>query len=187
MNYKAHLQSVLATLPPRLAARPRDHRGLPVPYAQRVNEDGTPDFTALEGHMVLRCARKRLCGICGQPLGVHTVFLGGAQAAGAAGGAGSYTDPPMHVDCAEFSLKLCPHLFLKDARRAADVEEGVITPDTMALDKPLTWVMVIARGYQFHVVNQRGEGYVLFLPQMSRNRRTFTYDPQTHTLTEAPA
>src|SRR3954454_5930756 len=44
--------------------------------------------------------------MCGTSLEYDIAFLGGPKGAESR----SYTDPPMHVACAEAALTLCPHL-----------------------------------------------------------------------------
>jgi hypothetical protein len=52
--------------------------------------------------------RERLCGICGQRLGAYLCFVGGPGSAFHP--AGKYFDGPVHRDCAEFALRVCPYL-----------------------------------------------------------------------------
>ena len=97
---------VPAGLPPTLAERPVDDEyGLPIPFVYAY-DDGTHDFGAINRRRSIQCALSRLCGMCGTSLEYDIAFLGGPKAAESR----SYTDPPMHVGCAEAALQLCPHL-----------------------------------------------------------------------------
>lgn len=96
----------LPPIPFRMARRPRDPRGLPIPYSQFIDQDGKPDFRVLDDQRVARCLRYRLCGLCGQQLGKHIFFVGGPLCVDN----GLFHDPPMHRECAEFALRACAHL-----------------------------------------------------------------------------
>jgi hypothetical protein len=94
------------TLPRRLQHRPRDKRGYVIPYAQFVDREGEPQFQVMDDYRVKRCLANRLCGICGEQLGRHLFFIGGELCVAN----GFFYDPPMHRECAEYSLHTCPHL-----------------------------------------------------------------------------
>jgi hypothetical protein len=95
-----------AIVPERMSRLPRDARGLPIPYAQFVGSDGTPDFRVLDAHKVEHCLVFRRCGLCGDPMGRHLHFIGGPRCVAH----GIFHDPPMHKECAEFALRACAHL-----------------------------------------------------------------------------
>src|SRR5919202_3714102 len=109
-----------ASLPPDLADRPVDERwGLPIPFVNTY-DDGSHDFGAINRRRSIQCALSRLCGMCGISLAYDIAFLGGPKAAESR----SYTDPPMHVGCAEAALDLCPHLARHAVPRSEREEEG---------------------------------------------------------------
>ncbi|WP_099020845.1 hypothetical protein [Mycolicibacterium palauense] len=172
-------------LPAALAARPHDRRrGLPIPF---VNEtpDGEVDFAAIQASQVLRCARERLCGSCGQPLAWWVAFLGGPESATQR----AYLDPGMHPDCAEAALTLCPHIARRHHRRAPEhrLAAGVITPDTMTETKPQRWVMGICRDYEARIVAPRSaQAHVLFLPRPFHRTRTWSYTAAGHLTEDTP-
>jgi len=172
------------TVPAALAARPHDRRrGIPIPF---VNEtpDGSVDFAAIQSHQVLRCARERICGSCGQPLGWWLAFLGGPESAAQR----AYLDPPMHPDCVEAALIICPHIARREHRRAPDhrLAADVITPDLMTETKPQRWVMGIGRDYEARIIAPRTpQAHVLFLPKPFKRTRSWSYTPDGR-LTEDP-
>ena len=90
-------------LPPSLAARPRDRRGLPIPP---VNEhpdlDGgvAVDFTTINTAISTDLAARRCCSLCGQRMGYWVAFLGGPRPAELM----QYTDPP---GCVQFISTVC--------------------------------------------------------------------------------
>jgi len=182
--YGRAAQAALHRLPAGLSARPRDRRGLPVPFVQGYDEVGEPDFTLIDANAVLKCAKGRLCGLCGRKLGSRVSFLGGPKAASNRGGAGAYMDPPMHPECADAALTLCPHIAVQHALRNwknPDAPWDIVTPEHLDLTKPTAWIMLTARAFDFQVTPAQG---ILFFPQPGSTRRTFTYDPATHALNE---
>src|SRR5262245_2939618 len=97
-------------MPPRIAALPRDHRGYPVPYIVLYDEQGKPAFTANDAEKVWQAVRDKLCHICGQALDSYSWFVGGPGSAYLNGDNAAYTDGPMHEDCMQFAMRVCPHL-----------------------------------------------------------------------------
>ena len=95
-----------ATIPPRLIHRPLDKRGYVIPWVQFIADDGSPNFAVMDHYKTMEALRRRLCGLCGQPLGKHKYFVGGDLCV-----ANRYFyDPPMHRECAVYALQACPHL-----------------------------------------------------------------------------
>ena len=97
-------------LPPRIAALERDTRGYPVPYIVLRDREGTPIFTANDVIRVFQAIKEGLCHICGQELDDYPWFVGGPGSAYLNGPVAVYADGPMHHECMEFALKVCPHL-----------------------------------------------------------------------------
>ena len=54
----------------------------------------------------MECLRHRRCGLCGVSMGRHVFFVGGPLCVEN----GIFLDPPMHRECAQFSLRICAHL-----------------------------------------------------------------------------
>lgn len=104
----------LPPLPDHMKRLQFDDRGYPIPYfVQWI--DGKPDFRVLDQEKFARAARKSLCTICGEQLGIYKSFVGGPMnllqlISG---------EPPMHRDCALFSVQACPFLLLPLAKRRA--------------------------------------------------------------------
>lgn len=164
----------LPDLPPGLAQRPRDpRRGLPIPV---VNErpDGSPDFVVLNGEKAMEMACLHRCSLCGRPLDGPAAFLGGPVSAKT----GHYSDPPMHEDCAQAALTLCPHIARPHARRASErrVSDDVTVPVGFTLERPEEWVMVIASAYYVGIAPAEGGGLVpLFVVDERQRERRFVY------------
>lgn len=158
----------------RLNDRPIDsRRGLPIPF---VNETATgeADFASIQADKVLACARRRLCGSCGTDLGYWIAFLGGPRSAEAR----LYADPPMHPDCAEHSLQLCPHMQRQNHRRAPEhrLSEGVITPVGMHEGKPEAWIMGICRDFTWQLIREGDAANILFQAKPFKRTRRWEYN-----------
>jgi hypothetical protein len=105
---------VVSDIPTRMAHRPRDQRGYPIPFSQFVDDAGTPDFRTLDDGRTMQCLQRRLCSLCGEPMGRHIFFVGGPKCVEH----GLFYDPPMHRDCAIFAIQTCPHLARAKGRYA---------------------------------------------------------------------
>lgn len=113
----------LPSPPIRIARLPKDERGYPIPWfvawfldGQEVGR-GTPhakaDFRILASGKRELAVKKRLCWVCGEPLGVHQVFAIGPMCAVNR----TTMEPPSHRACAEYSVQACPFLTVPARRR----------------------------------------------------------------------
>lgn len=126
MSTKIHIPAFLSHLKVNGA-------GYPIPYFVAYN-NGVPDFRLLDARKQLLCIEHKTCSICGKKLfkGAY-YFIGGPM---------GYTnkistDPPMHRQCAEYSLNTCPHLHLQKAhRRENGVEDLIAQQGQVMMDKP---------------------------------------------------
>jgi hypothetical protein len=92
---------------------PLDHRGFPVPWFVATLDNGERDFRVADERKKVIAIRKRLCWVCGEPLGRFKAFVIGPMCA-----VNRVTsEPPCHLDCAEFSAKGCPFLTRPRMRR----------------------------------------------------------------------
>lgn len=138
----------LPPLPDRLAARPRDERGYPVPFFVAW-VDGKPDFRVVDPERKRQAFQHELCWICGQKLGAYRAFLIGPMCAVNRLSA----EPPAHRDCAEFSAAACPFLTRPQQKRneVALPEGHALPPGEMIKRNPgvvLLWVVKGASGYR---------------------------------------
>jgi hypothetical protein len=158
-------------IPARLTARPLDHRRqLPVPFVSE-HADGSVDFTTVNGSQVLRCARERLCSLCGQPHDYWLAFLGGL------GGfhQRAYTDPPGHIGCMRAALTLCPYLAMQRHRRRG-VSEITATPGFTDLEKAGPVILAITRGYTTSLLGTPGGvPALLFRPTLWKTATRYFY------------
>jgi hypothetical protein len=104
---------VTIPIPKRIAKLPVDERGYPIPFFVGYDDRGLPDFRMMDAHKLSRAIKDRLCWICGQPLGHYLAFCIGPMCALNRNNA----EPPMHKECAEFSVQACPFLLNPDQKR----------------------------------------------------------------------
>jgi hypothetical protein len=174
---------VPAGLPPALAERPLDEEhGLPIPFVYEY-DDGSHDFGVINRRRSIQCALSRLCGMCGTSLEYDIAFLGGPKAAESR----SFTDPPMHVACAEVAIELCPQLHRHNTTRAdRDAEDGeprrrlrpgVTTADLFTADRPSEWVLYLTHNFEIERATAEGGGLVLvFHPGVAFAERRFRFE-----------
>lgn len=108
-------------LPRRMRNLPVDKRGFPTPAfvqwfdgGQPVRPGvGEPDFRVVDPVHIQGCVTRKLCWICGQPLGSKMLFVVGPMCCVNRLSA----EPPCHVDCATFAALNCPFLARPLAKR----------------------------------------------------------------------
>lgn len=103
-------------MPPRIAALPLDPRGFPVPWFVAGG-----DHRVVDSRKFGPALKRRLCWICGQPLGRNLAFLIGPMCAITR----TISEPPAHLECCEYTVRACPFLSRPHMhRRAAGLPEG---------------------------------------------------------------
>jgi len=108
------LRPDLPPLPPRMRALPVDARGYPVPWFVAWF-DGKPDFRVIRPSGAPLAIKRNTCWLCGQPLGVRKVFCIGPMCV-----LNRVTsEPPSHLDCAEFATQVCPFMTRPLSRRSS--------------------------------------------------------------------
>jgi hypothetical protein len=98
----------MISIPDRMRHLERDHRGYPIPFIVLRDTTGRAHFSVNNDGKRLLCFARDLCGICGTKLYRGRWFVGGPLSA--LDPHGVYVDPPMHAECARFSLQVCPYL-----------------------------------------------------------------------------
>lgn len=101
------------TIPARVARLERDPRGYPIPWFVHRPPHGAIDFRVMDPERFALAVKQRRCWVCGEPLGKFLAFVGGPLSAAQR----LYADPPSHLECAEFSAKVCPFLTIPTAHR----------------------------------------------------------------------
>lgn len=103
------------TIPKHLRMRPI-HNGIIVPYfvtwykdGQQVHEKAPgalPHFPTIDMGRAALCLQRGYCWVCGKMLGTFKTFVTGPAGviAGLAG------EPPMHKECANYAVQVCPFM-----------------------------------------------------------------------------
>ena len=149
-------------MPERIKALPIDHRGFPVPYFVAWF-DGKPDHRVMDGAKLWPAINKRLCWICGQPLGANDVAfpLGPMCTINR-----TTSEPPSHRECATFAIKTCPFLSIPaKARRANNLPGGLRDAAGVSIKRnPGVTALWICERYQPYMV---GDGVLFTVGQPS--------------------
>jgi hypothetical protein len=151
-------------IPKRMAHLPVDRRGYAIPWGVYVDSSGRAQFTINDDVKREFALTGDLCPICGQKLSRGRWFVGGPMSAFHRHGA--YFDPPMHDECAHYSLQTCPYLAApRYAHRIDDalLSGGTALPlllvdPTMIPERPEVFVAVFATGQRrtkLHVIPRR--------------------------------
>lgn len=142
-------------LPKRMARLPVSSTGFPVPKFVHW-QDGVPDFRVIEPGWVAKCFSKRLCWLCGEPMGRFMTFVIGPMCAINR----VSSEPPSHRDCAIYAAKACPFLSQPRMRRnERDLPEGGAMGGIAVMHNPGVSLVYTTHGY--HPIND-GRGGVLF-------------------------
>jgi hypothetical protein len=93
-------------IPERMKHLPISEKwGLPVPFFV-AEVDGKPEFRMAAYEAKQICIKEERCWVCGDKLGTYRTFAIGPMCAINRLGA----DPPMHRECGEYSVHVCPFL-----------------------------------------------------------------------------
>jgi hypothetical protein len=127
-------------LPARLKGRPISERGFPVPWFVSFI-GGKWDFVNLDRRKIGEAHKRKLCWLCGQPLGQFMCFPIGPMCSINR----ISSEPPAHRDCAEYAVRACPFLARPSARRneAAQVAGSIAGPGVPLEHNPgavLIWI-----------------------------------------------
>ena len=125
---------------------PISKQGYPTPwFAATVN--GERDFRIGDPEKFYAAVKRSLCWTCGQPLGVHKVFVLGPMCVVNRNTA----EPPVHLECGEYSAKACPFLSKPNMRRnAVNLPEGAIWSETGIRRNPGAIALWVTRSFRTH-------------------------------------
>jgi hypothetical protein len=141
-------------LPPRMARRPVSDKGFPVPwFATHVSGD-VWDFVNVDPRKMGQAYGRKLCWLCGEPLGQYFAFVIGPMCAVNR----VSSEPPSHRECAEYAVRACPFLARPKMRRNDEAHRGKVedTPGIMLAHNPgvaLIWITkaFVPYGGLFHI------------------------------------
>lgn len=155
-------------MPERLRRRPQ-FKGYPVPYIVLIRPDGTPDFRVANEERRDEVIGRRLCHLCGEPLGWWIAFIGGPSAIAQR----LFYDPAMHPECARYAVVACP--FLRGDTDYAPVDQVAAVNAKAGIDGKVVAIagemrvpegrvgILLTRNYRV-AVHPGGETYVLADP-----------------------
>lgn len=120
---KCPVRGDLPPLTERIKKLPIDpERGYPVPwFVQWI--DGKPEFRLADSYKFLKAIKERLCWVCGERMGKYLAFVIGPMCSINR----ISSDPPMHLECAEWSVKACPFLLRPNMVRREDEKINAYT------------------------------------------------------------
>ncbi len=118
-------------LPPRIARLKMSERGFPVPFFVAW-VDGVADFRIVDPAKMKRCVVEHLCWICGERMGANVAYMIGPMCTITR----TSSEPPMHVECAEFSAKVCQFLTRpKQKRNVHNMPEDSVEPAGLMIER----------------------------------------------------
>jgi hypothetical protein len=120
-------------MPDKIKRLPISSEGYPTPWFVATLPDGTRDFRVADEGKMYDAIKRSLCWVCGQQLGVHKAFILGPMCVITR----TTSEPPSHLECAEYSAVACPFLTKPKMRRnrAEDLPEGHERPGGVMLDR----------------------------------------------------
>lgn len=131
-------------VPDRMKHLPIDPRGYPVPWFVPWHENRW-EFRGMDGEKFGPAVRKKLCWMCGQPLGKHMTFAIGPMCMVNR----NISEPPSHLACLEYGVKACPFLTQPKMRRnEKDMPEHGSIAGIGIMDNPGLTVLWTTRSYQ---------------------------------------
>lgn len=135
----------LPPLPHRMKGL-RVHRGYPVPWFVGDGADGLPDFRVADNRKKVAAVNDRLCWICGAPLLRMRAFVIGPMCAITR----TTSEPPCHLECAEYAALACPFLNLREKkRRAGNLPDTISDAPGIPINRqPGVACVWIARSYR---------------------------------------
>ncbi len=104
----------IVTPPGRIAALRRNPAGYPIPFFVADQSSANPDFRVAGRPQFAAAVRAARCWVCGNPRrdGADAFTIGPMCAVNRVS-----ADPPSHLECAEYSVRVCPVLLRPEMRR----------------------------------------------------------------------
>lgn len=138
-------------IPAKMQDMEKDVRGYPIPYII-LRHEGKPYFIVNDEHKVFECIVKMKCAICGKPLEDDVWLVGGILSALHPNGA--YKDTPIHHECGQYALKVCPYLamgreYVHESvapKMQKKIPHMIFVDPTMIPERPDMFIFVKAQG-----------------------------------------
>jgi hypothetical protein len=108
-------------IPRRMRHLPCDERGFVVPWFACHDDTGRPHISLRDDEKWWEAVRRDRCWLCGQPLAVFKAFVATPSNVVMR----VVFEPPSHLDCAEYAMRVCPYLSNPAIRRMQHAERHV--------------------------------------------------------------
>lgn len=158
------LRADLPPMPVRMKALPRDHRGFPIPWFVAELPNGERDFRIADPRKRHRAITQNLCWVCGGIMGAYKAFVIGPMCA-----VNRVTsEPPCHLECAQFSAMGCPFLTRPKMRRNDKGLEEIDTRDPSGVfltRNPGCTCIWVTRSYQPFQAGETKEEWLIRLDE----------------------
>jgi hypothetical protein len=142
-------------IPDRLRGFPLSREGYPIPWFVPF-VDGQPEFRAMDGEKFRSAIKNRRCWLCGGALGKFLTFPIGPMCVITR----TTAEPPSHLGCAEYAVRVCPFLTQPRMRRnEQDMPEGSEMPGIGIRRNPGVTVLWTCLDYRLF---NDGRGNILF-------------------------
>lgn len=161
-------------IPDRMKHLRINHQGFPVPFFVqwfRDGEpsdygDGEPDFRVADQRKFVRALNERRCWVCGEKLGAYLAFLIGPMCAITR----TTSEPPCHLDCAQYAARACPFLSRPRMRRnEQELPEQRVEPGGFAIRRnPGVACIWVARSFKTFRPQAGAEGVLITLADPTR-------------------
>jgi hypothetical protein len=151
--YNASIRDI--DMPDRIKKMPVSPRGFPVPWFVAFI-DGVPDFRVIRENGVATAHRRKICWVCGEPMGVmKAMSLGPMCVVNRV-----ISEPPSHRACAIYSCLACPFLSNPRMRRnSVDLPDAKQDPSGVHIERnPGAMAVWITRNYRPFETNGDGVG-----------------------------
>jgi len=118
------------------------YRGYPIPYFVPKDENGVYQLKYASQQKMDACIKYHKCCVCFKPLITGQYwFISGPM------GFKTQSDshPPMHEQCAKYSLEVCPHLYFEKTHRTTDEDNAA---SWQIREKPKKFYLVRAKDFK---------------------------------------
>lgn len=105
-------------IPKYMKTLERDERGYPIPFIVLRDKNNTPMFTINDQVKCEKARKGKLCAICGKRMRYGFWFVGGSRCF--IHPRGAFIDPPIHYECGEYALQVCPFLAARSYSKRID-------------------------------------------------------------------
>ena len=133
-------------MPDRIKHLPRTENGYPILYFAAVNPTtGKYDLRVMDPVKRVSAVNRKLCWLCGQPLGRNMTFVAGPMCCVTR----TSSEPPCHYECARYAAIACPFLTRPKAhRRESDLPDDMSMPGCGIKRNPGVAALWTTRSYR---------------------------------------